>query len=97
MQFNIKKPSHFFALLLILTTFFMIIVLPILSFFEVLPSTQTAEVREISESFKFVSEIIVLVFQLVMWLSLKFPFQVFQLQFFLPQQSFQIPFLLYFE
>ncbi len=46
MDFDFKKPYHLFALLLILVTFAFIIVMPILSFFEIIssnPSTQTIE------------------------------------------------------
>ena len=62
MDFNIKKPTHIFALLVILFAFFLIIVYPALSFFGVFPSTQTAGM-EITESLILFSSIIaVLIF-----------------------------------
>lgn len=39
MDFNIRKPLHIFALLVILFTLFLLVVSPILSFFGVFPST----------------------------------------------------------
>jgi uncharacterized protein len=64
MDFNIRKPLHILALILMLVTFFVIIIFPILSFIGVFPSTQSIEVDEVSESIKLLSELIMLVVQL---------------------------------
>jgi len=64
MDFNIKKPLHILALILLLVTFFVIIIFPILSFIGVFPSTQSVEVQEVSESIRLLSELIMLVIQL---------------------------------
>ena len=64
MDFNIRKPLHILAVILLIITFFVIIIFPILSFFGVFPSTQTVEVQEISESIRMLSELIKLIVQL---------------------------------
>ena len=62
MDFSIKKPTHILALLVLLFAFFIIIISPILSFFEIFPSTQT-ETIELTESLILISSIIaVLIF-----------------------------------
>jgi hypothetical protein len=69
MDFDFKKPSHLFTLLLILLTFAFIIVMPILSFFGIISSTQNTPVSEnISESLFF--QIYLLVFQLLIVIGL---------------------------
>ena len=69
MDFDFKKPSHLFALLLILLTFAFIIVMPILSFFGIISSTQNTPVSEnLSESLFF--QIYLLVFQLLIVIGL---------------------------
>ncbi len=47
MDFNIKKPKHIIALLILLFAFFLIIVSPILSFVGYYPSTSDIELSEI--------------------------------------------------
>ena len=67
MDFNIKKPLHILALLMIIASFFVIIILPILSFFEVFPSSgsvDTQEIQNLSSNTKLIFEIILLVVQL---------------------------------
>jgi membrane protease YdiL (CAAX protease family) len=64
MDFNIRKPLHILALILLLVTFIVIIIFPILSFIGVFPSTQSVEVQEVSESIRLLSELIILVIQL---------------------------------
>ena len=66
MDFNIKKPLHILALILITLSFFFIIIVPILSFVGTFPSTQSIELQEVSESIKLISEIFFLIFQLVL-------------------------------
>ena len=46
MDFSIKKPTHIFALLVLLFTLFLLILFPILSFFGNLPSAQDIELSE---------------------------------------------------
>ena len=64
MDFNIKKPLHILALILLIVTFFVFIIFPILSFIGVFPSTQSVEVKDLSESIRLHSELIMLVVQL---------------------------------
>jgi membrane protease YdiL (CAAX protease family) len=64
MDFNIKKPLHILALILLIATFFVFIIFPILSFVGFFPSTQSVEVQELSESIRLLSELIMLVVQL---------------------------------
>lgn len=66
MDFNIKKPLHILALILLAITFIIIIVIPILTFIGMFPSTQSIEIQEISESIRLISEIIILVVQLAL-------------------------------
>jgi len=66
MDFNIKKPLHILALILVTLSFFFIIIVPILSFAGTFPSTQSIEFQEVSESIKLISEIFFLIFQLVL-------------------------------
>jgi hypothetical protein len=46
MDFRITKPTHIFALLVLLFALFLLIISPILSFFGALPSTQDIELTE---------------------------------------------------
>ncbi|UCF13101.1 MAG: CPBP family intramembrane metalloprotease [Thermoplasmatales archaeon] len=46
MDFSIKKPTHIFALLVLLFTLFLLILFPILSFFGAFPSAQDIELSE---------------------------------------------------
>ena len=69
MDFDFKKPSHLFALFLILLTFAFIIVMPYLSFFGIISSTQgISDIENLSESFFF--QIYLLVFQLLFMIGL---------------------------
>jgi len=70
MDFNIKKPSHIFALIMIIITFLVFIILPVLSFFGMFFSAQTSEISGASESFGILFEIIVLLFQIAIVTSL---------------------------
>ena len=63
MDFNIKKPSHIFALIMIIITFFVFIIIPVLSYFGLSASTQTDPINGTSESFGIIFEIIVLLLQ----------------------------------
>jgi len=66
MDFNIKKPLHILALLLISVSFFIIIILPIFSFVGMFPTTQSIEFEQLSESLRLMSEIFILIFQLAL-------------------------------
>jgi len=76
MDFNVKKPTHIIALLLILVTFILIIILPIITFFGFSPSTQSLDYSDLPESYSLFFEIFVLFFQLVfvILLMVLFPF-----------------------
>ncbi len=65
MDFNYKKPLHLFALLLVLSSIFIILISPILSFFEFFPSTQSVEYQNIVENLDLMAEIFMLIFQLI--------------------------------
>ena len=75
MDFNIKKPSHIFALLIIIISLFMLIVLPIISYFNVTSTTQSAEVENLSKNDKLMFEIFLLLIQfaIVIVLMVIFP------------------------
>lgn len=70
MDFNIKKPTHILALLLVAVTFLVFIVLPVLSYFGMPLSTQTDQIEDASESFGILFEIIVLFIQLAFVVAL---------------------------
>ena len=64
MDFIFKKPTHLFVLLLILVAFAFMIIMPILSFFGIISSTQsTQDIGNLSESLFF--QAFLLVFQLL--------------------------------
>ena len=69
MDFNFKKLSHLFALLLIFSTFVFIIVMPFLTFFDIFPSIQSISVPEnLSESLFF--QVYLLIIQLILVIGL---------------------------
>jgi len=68
MDFNIKKPLHILALLLILLTFIVIIMVPILSFFNIFPSLQSMNFEEMTRSWGIFFEIFALAIQLAMFI-----------------------------
>ncbi|MEA3458471.1 MAG: type II CAAX endopeptidase family protein [Candidatus Thermoplasmatota archaeon] len=70
MDFDIKKPTHILALLLVAVTFLVFIVLPVLSYFGMPLSTQTDQIEDVSDSFRILFEIIVLFIQLVFVVAL---------------------------
>lgn len=65
MDFNIKKPAHILALIILLGVFFLIIIYPALSFFEVFPSVETGEIELTEPLILFSSVITVLIFLVV--------------------------------
>jgi len=66
MDFNIKNPLHILAFILLMATFLIIVVMPILTFIGIFPSTQSVENQQISESLRALSEAIFLILQLVL-------------------------------
>ena len=66
MDFNIKKPIHILAFLMLLTSFFVILILPILLFFNII-SMQNPDV---GVSLQYLNEIFLLLFQLILSLVL---------------------------
>ena len=75
MDFNINKPSHLVAFLLIIISFFAIIILPIFSYFGFFTATESTEFQELPGDLKLIFEIILLVtqFALVIVLLVIFP------------------------
>lgn len=65
MDFDIKKPSHVFALIMLIVSFLVFIVLPIFSYFGMLSSTQTDQIIDIPGSNRVLFEIILLLFQII--------------------------------
>ena len=70
MDFNYKKPSHYFALLLVAFTFLAFIVIPIFSFFGLSLNNQPGQIGEISDSIGIFFGIIILIIQLVLVITL---------------------------
>ncbi len=68
MDFTLKKSSHLFALFLMLLTFTFIIIMPYLSFFDVISSENTIELENLSESMFF--QVSILIFQLLLIIGL---------------------------
>lgn len=64
MDFNIRKPSHIFALILIMISLFLMVITPIISFFYVSPTAESTESQGLSDSAKVMSQIFLLTFQL---------------------------------
>jgi hypothetical protein len=62
MDFNIKKPAHILALIILLGIFFLLIVYPALSFFGLFPSVGTTEIELSEPLILFSSVITVLIF-----------------------------------
>ena len=65
MDFNIKKPSHVFAFIMLIVSFLVFIILPILSYFGVLSFTRTDQIIDIPESSRALFEITLLLFQII--------------------------------
>ena len=68
MDFNFKKPSNLFALFLMFLTFTFIIIIPYLSFFDIVSSENTLEFENLSKSIFF--QISILIFQLLLVIGL---------------------------
>lgn len=70
MDFSIKKPTHIFALIMIIITFLIFIFLPVLSYFGMSFSTQTDQISGTQGSFGIIFEIILLLFQILIVIGL---------------------------
>ena len=70
MDFNIKKPSHIFALIALIVAFGLVIVLPIFSFFYSFPSTEMSQIGDMPDSFQSFFEIFILIFYLIFMMGL---------------------------
>jgi len=66
MDFDIKKPSHLFALLLISITFLVIIIASVISYFDVFPGSGSAEMDVLSGEMGLFFEIFLLLSQLIL-------------------------------
>jgi len=64
MDFNYRNPLHIIALILIIISFLLIIILPILTFIGIFPSSQSVETQQVSESIRILSQVIFLIIQL---------------------------------
>lgn len=76
MDFNVGKPSHLLALILVLISFLVVIVFPLLSFAGFLPSVQSVDYKDLSEPLKNVFGFFILLFQLVLVFILMIVFPV---------------------
>ena len=70
MDFNIKRPTHILALIMIIITFLVFIILPVLSYFGMSLFTQTGQISGTPGSFGIMLEIIVLLIQITIVISL---------------------------
>ena len=70
MDFSIKKPTHIFALIMIIITFLIFIFLPVFSYFGLSFSTQTDQISVTQGSFGIIFEIILLLFQILIVIGL---------------------------
>jgi len=70
MDFNIKKLTNLFALMMVIVTFLVFTVLPVLSYFGVSFSTQTDQISGNPGSFGMIFEIIVLLIQTAIIIAL---------------------------
>jgi len=66
MDFNIRKPSHIFSLLLLSVTFILIIIQPVLSFFDESVPSELSQMAQLPETMKLIFEILLLTIQLTL-------------------------------
>ena len=66
MDFDIRKPSHIFAALILSVTFFLIIIMPILSYFDASVPSEIGEMAQFPELIQILFEIILLTIQLTL-------------------------------
>lgn len=70
MDFSIKKPAHIFALIMLILVFFLMFVLPMLSYFNILSSDKTVQMDQIPESVRQTIEIIAFILQIALFMVL---------------------------
>ncbi len=66
MDLNIRKPSHIFSLLLLSITFILIIIQPVLSFFDESIPSELSQIAQLPETMKLIFEIFLLTLQLTL-------------------------------
>jgi hypothetical protein len=66
MDFNYKKPSHIFALFLVILSLILFVVLPIISFVQGLSVDPGEEYQQLPENIRLLTEILIVVFQLAL-------------------------------
>jgi len=66
MDFNIKKPSNIFALIMMILVFFLMFGLPMLSYFNIISSNETVQMDQIPESVRQTIEIIAFLIQIAL-------------------------------
>ncbi len=76
MDFNIKKPTHILSFFLILITFFIFIIYPILSFLGIISSSSIYPVENLSSGLKIIFELILLLTQLALVIILLILFPI---------------------
>ncbi|UCD14521.1 MAG: CPBP family intramembrane metalloprotease [Thermoplasmatales archaeon] len=72
MDFSIKKPSHLFVLLALIVVLLIVVVFPLLSFFGMFNSLQSAQMGGIPENIRLIFEIFALLIQIVILVVLLF-------------------------
>ena len=63
MDFRITKPRHIFALIMLISTFFFFLLIPLFSFFDILSFSQVSRNENISEYYSWLAELLVLFLQ----------------------------------
>lgn len=66
MDFNFRKPIHILALLMLMASFFVIVIMPILLFFDVI----SVQDPDVVQAFEYLNQIFLLIFQLILALVL---------------------------
>ena len=66
MDFDAKKPSHIFALLVLVVAFAMVILLPIYSFFNASLSIESTQMEAASGLFRVIVEVVALIIQILL-------------------------------
>jgi len=66
MDFDIRKPSHIFAAFLLSVTFFLVIMMPILSYFDASVPSEISQMAQLPETMKLIFEILLLTIQLTL-------------------------------
>lgn len=70
MDFNIKKPKHILALILLIFTLIIFIIIPVLSFIGIPLTSESNPIGDLPDPFSFLSSIIILILQLALVITL---------------------------